>query len=76
MIRYAEPFDGERFLLNNSTKEIHDLENESSMCHINQINIKNIKMYESENEVKELVTYDNCDGCSWCLPRYNQNKFL
>lgn len=76
MIRYDLPFIGERFLLNKSTKQVHDLENESTMCHIDEINIENIQMYETENEVSELITYDKCDGCYWCLPRYNQNKFL
>lgn len=76
MIRYHLPFEGKRFLLNKSTRQIHDLENESSMCNIDDISLKNLHMYESENEIQELVTYDECDGCYWCLPRYNRDPFL
>lgn len=71
MIRYPYPYDGKRFLANKKSKEIHDLENESSMCHINNIKESNLLMIDSENEVIEMCNYDGFNGCYWCLSRYN-----
>lgn len=76
MLRYQFPFDGKRFLLNKSTHQIHDLENESTMCHINDVNLEDIQMYDTENEIIDIVTYDEYDGCYWCLQRYNRDPFL
>lgn len=76
MIRYEEPFDGKRFLANKRSKEIHDLENSSSMCNIDNISEKNILMIESENEVVDLCHSEGYNGCYWCLPRYNDENTL
>ena len=37
MRRHEPPFNGKRFLLNQNTGEIHDLDNETYSCHIDKI---------------------------------------
>lgn len=37
MRRYNPPFNGNRYVLNKATGEIHDLDNETSLCQINEI---------------------------------------
>lgn len=71
MIRYYEPYNGQRFLLNKKTKEIHDLTNESSMCHIDDIDEKDISMVEDEGEVSYLCSNEGYEGCCWCNQPYN-----
>lgn len=37
MRRYQSPFNGKRYLLNLNTGEIHDLDQKTSQCKINEI---------------------------------------
>lgn len=71
MRRFNPPFNGKRFLLNKNTGEIHDLDNESAFCRVNDISPEHIYMGDS---------YMNCliyaqinhwpvpNGCFYCLP--------
>lgn len=76
MIRYNEPFNGERFLLNKDTNEIHDLSNESSLCHIEDMNVKNIEMIELEDDMIYLCQQKGCNGCYWCNSSYNNESII
>ena len=42
MLRYNSPYDGMRYIGDRDTKLIHDLDNESSLCYINNISEENI----------------------------------
>ena len=47
MRRHEPPFNGKRFLLNQNTGEIHDLDNETDSCHIDKIEKEHIHMDDS-----------------------------
>lgn len=76
MLRYNEPFNGARFLINKRTKEIHDLQNESSMCHIDEIKEGNIEMLEDKDEMAYICLNKGYNGCYWCNPSYNKESIL
>lgn len=42
MRRYEKPYNGNRYLLNKSTGEIHDLDNELAQCQISKMNPDNV----------------------------------
>lgn len=69
MRRYGYPYNGKRYLLNTNTKEVHDLDNESSLCQINAIRTEHIMMFDSvEAALNYPYTYTrNNNGCYWCL---------
>lgn len=66
MIRYHTPYSGMRFLADMETKIIHDLENETSSCNIDDIEEENILMVETEEEVRALCIDEEYKGCHWC----------
>lgn len=47
MRRSQAPFNGKRFLLNINTGEIHDLDNETAECKIDEIKPEHIRMDNS-----------------------------
>lgn len=72
MRRYIEPYNGKRYVLNTNTGEIHDLDNESSSCRINEIKTDHIYMTDTYEEAQihavmiEHIT--NPNGCHYCIP--------
>lgn len=71
MRRYNSPYNGTRFVLNKSTGEIHDLDNEKTLCSIDKINLNNVVncddyltalIYAGVHNVK------NPNGCHYCNP--------
>lgn len=70
MRRYESPFDGKRYLLNRNTGEIHDLDNETEHCHINDINPNHIVMASSYMEcliAASIYGEAKGNGCYYCL---------
>lgn len=72
MRRYNSPFDGKEFLYNKNTGEIHDLDNEKTLCQINQIKPEHIYMADSyEGAELHSIFVDNShepNGCHYCIP--------
>jgi hypothetical protein len=72
MRRYNPPFNGKRYLLNTNTGEIHDLDNETSYCRIDQINLNHIYMADSYEEAQIHAIFvsniSNPNGCYYCIP--------
>lgn len=72
MIRQNPPFNGKRYLLNLNTGEIHDLEKEVAMCHIDDIKSEHISMHDSYTsaEVTCCVFKPHLlpNGCHFCNP--------
>lgn len=72
MRRYESPFNGKRYLLNTNTGEIHDLDNEDSMCQINEILPDHIYMADTydEAQVRAVLVENiaNPNGCFYCNP--------
>lgn len=72
MRRYSPPFNGKRFVLNKNTGEIHDLNNESVMCKINEMQTEHVYMADTYEEAQiHAIIVDsirNPNGCHYCLP--------
>lgn len=76
MLRYQSPYYGMRYLADKSTMIIHDLEDESSMCNINDIDEENIIMLDSEEDVSELIDSEDFNGCYWCNKQFYNESIL
>lgn len=62
--RYKGKMDGERYLANVRTREVHDLDNEKSQCQIDEIiRAGNEKPYESLRAAHN----DGFDNCHYCI---------
>lgn len=72
MRRSQPPFNGKRYLLNKNTGEIHDLDHETTSCHIDDIEPAHIYMadYYEEAQVHAIMLdkISNPNGCHYCLP--------
>jgi len=53
---------GRRYVVNLRSKEIHDMDNEKTNCHLS---ILANKEYISEDEYKDYLN-DGYNGCRWC----------
>ena len=70
MRRYDPPFNGNRYVLNLSTGEIHDLDNETPHCQIDKIqgkNILNCRSYEDAQLRAAFLSPNSGNGCFYCL---------
>lgn len=70
MRRFNPPYSGKRYLLNLNTGEIHDLDNETDMCHIDEITPSHIYMNDSYMNCLIAAKLRNCpnsNGCYHCL---------
>lgn len=70
MRRYNPPFNGHRFVLNKATGEIHDLDNETDSCHIDNMNpdnILNCVSYEDAALRAAFLSPNGGNGCYYCL---------
>ena len=56
-----------RYLVNNRTKEIHDLQNIKYQCFIDIILDKTLI---SEKELNNYLS-NGYNGCRWCNPKYD-----
>lgn len=70
MRRYKSPFNGNRYLLNKSTGEIHDLDNESPQCQISEMNPNNVLNCVSYEDAwfRAMALVGNPNGCHYCNP--------
>ncbi len=71
MRRFNPPFNGNRYVLNKNTGEIHDLDNESSDCKIDKIHpehVMNCASYEDAWLRAKLLGCPDPNGCHYCLP--------
>ena len=71
MRRHKPPFNGLRFVLNKSTGEIHDLDNEKPQCQIDEIkpeHIHNCDSYSKAQVARTLLSQNKRNGCYNCNP--------
>ncbi|CDB62079.1 putative uncharacterized protein [Clostridium clostridioforme CAG:132] len=69
MRRYNFPFNGNRYVLNKSTGEIHDLDCETPQCRINEMNPANIINCMSYDDAWLRANLLKCpapNGCHYC----------
>ena len=74
MRRYRAPFNGNRYVLNRNTGEIHDLDNETPQCRIDEIrpeHVLNCVSLEDAQLRKAFMGLYN-DGCYYCLPQLHK----
>ncbi|MFC0525795.1 hypothetical protein ACFFGV_19640 [Pontibacillus salicampi] len=64
MRRHQHPFNGKRFIGNNNTNEVHDLDNEKTRCEIDKILLNHVKTFipDTHSEAKRQ-NFDNCAHC-------------
>jgi len=63
MRRYTGNMNGERYLGNTNTTEVHDLDNEKTNCQIDEIiKAKHDKPFNSLTDARS-AGYDNCAYC-------------
>lgn len=70
MRRFHPPFNGKRYLLNTHTGEIHDLDNETDNCQIDEIKSEHIRMENSYMSClisSKMLRCPNGNGCFYCL---------
>lgn len=70
MHRFQTPFNGKRYLLNINTGEIHDLDNETAECQIDEIKPEHIRMensYMSCLILSKMLGVPSGNGCYYCL---------
>lgn len=71
MRRPYSPFNGNQFILNTNTGEIHDLDNEKQSCKIDDINPEHI--YSGNSYMNVLIgaallcPHKKSNGCYYCL---------
>jgi hypothetical protein len=63
MRRYLGNMKGEKFLGNKSTMEIHDLDNEKSLCKISEIIIARYDIPFNSLYDANKKRFDNCSYC-------------
>lgn len=74
MRRYIAPFNGKRYVLNENTLEVHDLDRETSRCLINDIkheHVYNCDSYDEAEMRSVMVLQRKCNGCAYCMPEKN-----
>lgn len=70
MRRSNPPFNGKRYLLNKNTGEIHDLDNETTSCQIDDIKHEHIHMdvsYMNCLIFAKMYGCPNSNGCFHCF---------
>ncbi len=67
--RYRSPFNGKRFIGNNNTNEVHDLDNEKTSCKIDQIKDEHVVTFspDTHSEAKKK----GFDNCAYCIGNSN-----
>lgn len=71
MRRFKPPYNGQKYVLNRNTHEVHDLDLETSSCQINEIkdeHIYNCGTYENALIYSSMIDGYNCNGCAYCMP--------
>lgn len=52
-----------RYLGNTNTLEVHDTTNEQENCQLDEIKEEHRRWYDTLEEAKRDLNYDNCDYC-------------
>lgn len=63
--RYRPPFNGNRFIGNTNTNEVHDLVNEKMNCSINEIKSHHVKKFSPDTH--QQAKNEGFDNCYWCI---------
>ena len=72
MRRYNPPFNGNRYVLNKATGEIHDLDNETSLCQIDEMNPDHVSNCVSYEDAKFRAAFFSPHGGMVATTVYDQ----
>ncbi len=74
MRRYYAPYLGRRYLLNKRTNELHDLDNETANCQIDEIDTSNIEMFDTFLKAQIFIAFHTnpVNGCYWCMKEHDK----
>lgn len=72
MRRHSSPYNGRRYVLNKNTGEIHDLDNETDTCKINEIKPDHVYNCDSYSDALIAAAFlassgVKGNGCYYCL---------
>jgi hypothetical protein len=75
MRRTEAPFNNKQFILNKSTGEIHDLDRESPLCCIDEIDADNIFACDTYAEAVLFASVFDItrNGCAHCIPEHHRD---
>jgi hypothetical protein len=75
MRRNDAPFNKKQFILNKSTGEIHDLDRESPLCCIDEIDPDNIFACDTYAEAVLFASVLGItrNGCAHCIPEHHRD---
>jgi hypothetical protein len=65
MRRWQWPFNGNRYIGNKNTTEVHDLDNEKTGCQIDEIKTDHVKTFIPDT--KEQAKSEGFDYCAHCI---------
>lgn len=65
------PVETGRFVVNTSSKEIHDTRNVTPACNVGSIREEHKKYLDTIEDVKRVITEQGYDGCHYCMPDYD-----
>lgn len=74
MRRGISPYNGQQFVLNKNTLEVHNLDKETQLCRIDEIkpeHVYNCDSYDSALLYSAMMLHKNCNGCAYCMPEKN-----
>jgi len=57
-----------RYLGNNNTMEIHDLDKQTKNCQIDEILEEHKVWFNTFDDVKADIRHEGYNGCAWCMP--------
>jgi hypothetical protein len=60
-----------RYVGNNNTKEIHDIENITEGCNFDRITDEHKEYFDSVEEIENAMRERGYNGCRWCLSKYD-----
>ncbi|MFX0173459.1 MAG: hypothetical protein ACFE9L_16325 [Candidatus Hodarchaeota archaeon] len=60
-----------RYLGNNNTMEIHDLEKQTTNCQIDEILEERKVWFNTLEDVKAAIRNEGYNSCAWCMPQYH-----
>lgn len=63
--RYGYPYNGNRFIGNTNSNEVHDLDNEKNGCKINEIKTFHVKTFTPDTH--QQAKNEGFDNCYWCI---------
>jgi hypothetical protein len=73
-MKLFENFWGHQYLVNLHTGEVHDLKNTHKNCNLHLIASYH-KKYVTKKKAMKMMKTGNINGCRWCMPKSDTDKW-